>query len=132
MKKAYIIGAAIGLLFVCIAVFSFDSTKIEYADFLKAKSVGKTVQVIGSWSKDIPYSYNSEKNEFTFLMADEKGNKTKVVCDGAKPNNFDIAPMVVIKGKFKGDSFHATDILTKCPSKYEGQADELKGKTLYN
>jgi cytochrome c-type biogenesis protein CcmE len=65
-------------------------------------------------------------------MVDEKGNTSKVVCNGAKPNNFDIAPMVVIKGQFDGDRFHAKEILTKCPSKYEGQFDELKGASLYN
>jgi len=48
------------------------------------------------------------------------------VLDGPKPNNFDIATSVVIKGKMTGDFFHATEILTKCPSKYEGQTGAMK------
>ncbi len=132
MKLKYIIGIVAGLAFAVIAYISFDSTKIEYADFPKAKESGKVVQVIGSWDKSEKYFYDSDKNEFVFKMIDEKGNSTQVFSSGAKPNNFDVAPMVVIKGQYNGERFHAKEILTKCPSKYEGQFDELKGASLYN
>ncbi|MDX9790348.1 MAG: cytochrome c maturation protein CcmE [Candidatus Kapaibacterium sp.] len=132
MKLKYIIGTVIGLAFIVIAYLSFDSSKIEYADFSNAKASGKTVQVIGSWDKTEQYHYDSEKNEFIFKMIDESGGKSLVRVEGAKPNNFDIAPMVVIKGKYEGEKFHAKEVLTKCPSKYEGQFDELKGASLYN
>jgi cytochrome c-type biogenesis protein CcmE len=131
MKLKYIIGGIIGVIFILIALFSFDSSKIEYADFKSAHQSGKVVQVIGSCDKSKPSEYNSEKNTFKFYMNDEKGNKSCIVATGAKPNNFDSAPMVVIKGRYEGDNFHASEILTKCPSKYEGQADELKGKSIY-
>lgn len=45
----------------------------------------------------------------------------RVVYKGTKPNNFEIATNVVVTGKFENGYFHATDVLTKCPSKYEGQ-----------
>lgn len=131
MKMKYIIGLAVGLVFVVVAVMSFDSNKIEYADFKDAKGTGKTVQVIGSWDKSVPVEVNTETNTFKFQMIDEKGNKTRVIATGSKPNNFDVAPMVVIKGKYQGPDFFATEILTKCPSKYEGQFEDLKGATLY-
>lgn len=131
MKMKYIIGLAVGLVFVVVAVMSFDSSKIEYADFKDAKGSGKTVQVIGSWDKSVPVEVNTETNTFKFQMIDEKGNKTRVIATGSKPNNFDVAPMVVIKGKYQGPDFLATEILTKCPSKYEGQFEELEGTTLY-
>jgi cytochrome c-type biogenesis protein CcmE len=53
----------------------------------------------------------------------------RVVLDGAKPNNFEIATSVVAKGSINGDHFHAKEVLTKCPSKYEGDAEAVK-KTL--
>jgi cytochrome c-type biogenesis protein CcmE len=31
-----------------------------------------------------------------------------------------------VKGKYDGEVFQAKEILTKCPSKYEGNADQLK------
>ncbi|MBX3044330.1 MAG: cytochrome c maturation protein CcmE [Candidatus Kapabacteria bacterium] len=132
MNKKYIIGSVIGVVFVVVAYLSFDSSKIEYTDFEHAKESGKIVQVVGSWNKSENYHYDSDKNEFIFLMNDENGNSSHVRVEGAKPNNFDVAPMVVIKGKFEGDKFHAKEVLTKCPSKYEGQFDELKGASLYN
>jgi cytochrome c-type biogenesis protein CcmE len=39
---------------------------------------------------------------------------------------FDIAACIGVKGKYSGDYFHATEILTKCPSKYEGQIGVMK------
>ncbi len=132
MKTKYIVGIVIALIFIAIAVMSFDSSKIEYADFPEAKESGKTVQVIGTWDKSENYFYDSHKDEFVFKMLDEQGNSTYVVCQGAKPNNFDVAPMLVIKGKYQGERFAAQEILTKCPSKYEGQFDEMQGAEHHN
>lgn len=123
MKNKYIIGIVAGLAFLAIAIYSFDSSKIEYSDFTKAKSSGKTVQVIGSWIKDKPFNYNSDKNIFSFHLKDEKNGSAHVVYNGSKPNNFDIAPMVVVKGRFEGSDFIASEVLTKCPSKYEGEME---------
>lgn len=131
MSKKYIIGGAIAVIFAVLAVFAFDTSKIEYADFNKAKETGDIVQVSGSWVKDTPANYDSKNNLFTYTMADENGNTADIVYNGAKPNNFDVAPMVVIKGQYEGDKFHAKEILTKCPSKYEGEFDDLKGQQLY-
>lgn len=132
MNKKYIIGGLIAVLFAVLAIFAFDTSKIEYADFNKAKETGKIVQVSGSWVQEIPFNYDSERNIFTFTMVDEMKNQVDVVYNGAKPNNFDIAPMVVIKGSYQGNKFHAKEILTKCPSKYEGEFEQLEGKQLYN
>ena len=58
---------------------------------------------------------------------DESGKECKVVLDGAAPNNFELATSVVAKGRFTDEGyFHATEVLTKCPSKYEAQAIEAE------
>jgi cytochrome c-type biogenesis protein CcmE len=132
MNKKYIIGGAVAVLFAVLAIFAFDTSKIEYADFQKAKETGNIVQVSGSWVKENNYNYDSHKNLFTYTMIDEQGNEAEVIYKGAKPNNFDIAPMVVIKGKFDKEKFHADEILTKCPSKYEGEFEQLEGQQMYN
>lgn len=126
----YIIGVVIALAFIVLAYMSFDATKIEYSDFEKASDTQKVVQVIGSWNKDKDYKYDTDRNMFTFVMTDEESNDATVIYNGGKPNNFDIAPMVVVKGKFSGEVFEASEILTKCPSKYEGQYEELEGQAL--
>lgn len=128
MKKRYIIGGVIAAAFVMLALFSFNSSSIEYASFDKAQQTGKKVQVMGSWKKDIPYVYKPENNTFSFIMKDENGKEMKVVYDGSVPNNFDISPNVVVTGKYTASNeFKASEILTKCPSKYEGQAGQHPG-----
>ena len=121
MKNKYILGFVLAALFVGIAIYSFDKGKIEYSDFKTAQANGKTVQVIGYPQKDLPMNYDGSKNLFTFTVKDEKQNISKVVYNGSKPNNFDMAPMVVVKGKFADGNFVADEVLTKCPSKYEGK-----------
>jgi cytochrome c-type biogenesis protein CcmE len=126
MNKRYIIGIAVAIVFVVIALLSFDQSTIEYANFSDAKASGKKVQIIGQWVKEQPAVYNADKDEFTFTMQDKKNEKVKIVFAGSKPNNFDIAHYFVVKGKFSGNDFKASEIYTKCPSKYEGNANELK------
>jgi len=121
MKKKYLIGIIAGIILIILAIYSFDASKIEYSDFATARQELKTVQIIGSWVKELPSNYDNKKNQFKFHLKDEKNGIAEVIYNGGKPNNFDIAPMVVVKGKFEGDIFIASEVLTKCPSKYEGK-----------
>lgn len=79
----------------------------------------------GSWQKD-KAKFDATTNQFIFYMKDENNSEMKVVLDGARPNNFEMAESVVAKGKFKDGYFHAKEVLTKCPSKYEGKGEHLK------
>lgn len=108
---------------------TFIESNIEYMDFSTAQTANKKVQVKGKWVKEKESSFDAQKAQFTFYMIDDNQQEVKVVLDGAKPNNFDIATEVVAKGRFKDGYFHANELLTKCPSKYEGNADAVK-KTL--
>lgn len=126
MKPKYIIGFAVVAVFLVLALLSFDSSKIEYANVAQAKESGKTVQIIGKWDKSKEYHYDAQANKFSFVMLDEKNNPTKVVFSGMRPNNFDIAESIVIKGKYANNEFIASEILTKCPSKYEAKSADLK------
>ncbi len=125
MKPRYLIGGIIIIIFVFISLRSFNLNKIDYSNFDGASTTSNTVQVSGALVKEKSYAYNSEKNEFTFYMKDDKLKEVKVIYSGAKPNNFDLAPKVVVKGTYKNNCFYATEILTKCPSKYEGKAEQV-------
>jgi cytochrome c-type biogenesis protein CcmE len=63
-------------------------------------------------------------------MKDESNVEMKVILDGAEPNNFKMAESVVAKGKIKDGNFHATEVLTKCPSKYEGDGQDVKKSSM--
>jgi cytochrome c-type biogenesis protein CcmE len=108
---------------------TFIESNIEYMDFSAAQSVNKKVQVKGKWVKEKDTKFDAAKSQFIFYMVDDNNQEVKVVLDGAKPNNFDLATEVVAKGRFKDGYFHANELLTKCPSKYEGDGTAVK-KTL--
>lgn len=128
MKPKYIIIGAIALGFLALAYFSFDSSKIDYSDFTSAKESEKTVQIIGKVDKNNSVEYKSDANRLTFTMIDELNSSEFVTFNGPKPNNFDLAPMVVVKGRYESGKFIAKEIMTKCPSKYEGSFEEMKNK----
>jgi len=127
-KQARLItGIIIVVVFLVVGFMSFMDSKIEYVDFKEAVNRHRTVEVKGQWVKDKGEKFDVNTNTFTFYMKDDNATEMKVVFDGAKPNNFEVAEAVVVKGKVKDDYFHAKDILTKCPSKYEAKGTEVKG-----
>ncbi len=123
MKKRYLAGGAIVFVFLIIGGMSFLNSSVEYATLSKAEQSGKKVQVTGKWVKEMDTRFDTERNTFTFYMRDEDNKVAKVVFAGAKPNNFDIATSVVAKGRYEDGVFNASEVLTKCPSKYEANPD---------
>lgn len=126
MKPRYLIGGLIAAAALALGVYSLDTTKIAYSDLQYAEQSGKRVQIKGSWVKDKPADYDSKANRFTFTMQDTTGRSVRVVYNNARPNNFELAESIVVKGRVEEGVLHADEILTKCPSKYEGNADGLK------
>ena len=126
MKPKIIVGVLVIVAGIVLSAVNFIESNVEYADFATAQRTHKTIQVKGQWMKDQESRFDAEKAQFIFYMKDDSNRVMKVVLDGAKPNNFELAISVVAKGKMAGDYFHATDVLTKCPSKYEGDAESVK------
>src|SRR6476620_8989843 len=120
MKKLHILGiiviaVAIGVIFV-----SLKNTS-TYADFSEAiENPEKEYHVVGKLDKSQPQIYDPKINpdEFLFSMIDNKGVIKNVVLHKSKPQDFEKSEQIVLIGKMQGESFHANDILMKCPSKY--------------
>jgi cytochrome c-type biogenesis protein CcmE len=128
MKNKYIFGGAIIVLFLGLMGYLFTQSNIKYeSNFSNVMNTDKTVKATGSWVKDKNYQIDKTSRTFSFYMADENGNQMKVVYDGTIPNNFETAKSVVVTGQYKDGYFHARDILTKCPSKYEGDKAKTSG-----
>jgi cytochrome c-type biogenesis protein CcmE len=126
MKLKIIIGGIVVIAGIVLGALNFLESNVEYTDFSTAERTNKKVQVKGEWIKDQPTSFDAEKVKFSFYMKDEANRVSKVVLDGAKPNNFELATSVVAKGKFANGEFHASEVLTKCPSKYEGTSESVQ------
>jgi cytochrome c-type biogenesis protein CcmE len=129
MKVKVIVGAIVVVIGVVLGAMNFMESNVEYANFSAAERSQKKVQVKGEWVKEQPTAFDVQNVKFSFFMKDDASRVAKVVLDGAKPNNFELATSVVAKGKFVNGEFHASEVLTKCPSKYEGSSEAIK-KTL--
>ena len=120
MKNKYIFGGIIIAVFFGIMGYLLTETNIKYEeDFSQIEKSKGTVKATGSWVKEKNYNIDKQKNIFSFYMKDYKGKELKVIYKGAIPNNFESSTSVVVTGKYKDGKFYASDILTKCPSKYE-------------
>jgi cytochrome c-type biogenesis protein CcmE len=131
MKPKVLIAGVIVVVFIIFGSVSFLESNVEYTDVSGAISSHKKVQLKGQWNKEKPSAFDAKTTQFSFYLVDEQGKECKVVLDGAAPNNFEMATSVVAKGRFNADEgyFHATEVLTKCPSKYEAQGEEVKKST---
>lgn len=122
MKNKYMFGGIIIVVFLGVMIFLFTQTNIQYeSSFAKVMQSTKTIKATGMWVKERNYEVDKANNMFSFYMKDTEGNLMKVVYQGTIPNNFESSTSVVVTGKYTNGNFHATDILTKCPSKYQGQ-----------
>jgi len=121
-KKSYIIGAVIVVLALIMAMYSFKSTLTAYVSVSEAKVSPRAVQVAGIVVKGSEH-YDLQSNRLMFTLQEDSGDKMAVEYDGSKPANFDDVTKVVSTGKYnaKREVFVATELLVKCPTKYEGR-----------
>ncbi len=125
MNGKYIIGGIIIVVFMGVMIYLFTQTNVTYENnFTKIRDSHVTIKATGYWVKEKNYHIDKERNLFSFYITDGNGEEMKVIYKGTIPNNFESATSVVITGKYNKDYFHATDILTKCPSKYETKLEE--------
>ena len=129
MKNKYLFGGIIIVVFLGLMGYLLTQSNIKYEDnFQTVMSVDKTVKATGSWDKAKNYSIDKQNRTFSFYLVDQHGNEMKVVFDGTIPNNFETATSVVVTGRYEDGYFHAKEILTKCPSKY--QNSQVKSSSL--
>lgn len=131
MKKIHILGIII--IAVAIgAIFTTLNNTSSYASFAEAASdPDSEFHVVGKFVKDstkLPvYDPKVNANLFTFYMVDNKGMECKVILHKNKPQDFERSEQIVLIGQMEGREFQASDILMKCPSKYnEGQPTATK------
>ncbi len=125
MNVKAIIAGVVVVVFIIFASMSFFQSNVEYVDVAGAMKAHKKVQLKGVWNKE--KGKISESRRFIFYLVDDQGKECKVVLDGVEPDNFTLATTIVAKGRYVDEGyFHATEILTKCPSKYEAQGEQTK------
>jgi cytochrome c-type biogenesis protein CcmE len=126
MKKSYLIGGAVILLAMTMAMYSFKSTLTSYVSVSEAKASKRPVQVAGIVVEGTD-RYDLKSNNLLFTLREDGGDEIKVEYDGPRPGSFDNVTKVVAIGKYepREQIFVAKELLVKCPTKYEGK---VKGK----
>ncbi len=67
-------------------------------------------------------------NTVHFIVTDDEGTMIPVVYSGPVPDTFQEEADVVVEGELTTDGvFEATNLLAKCPSKYEPKAEGEQG-----
>jgi cytochrome c-type biogenesis protein CcmE len=122
MKNSYIIGAIIVVSAMVMALYSFRSTLTSYVKVKEAKKSSRAVQVAGMLVKG-SNRYDLKKNALVFTLREDSGDEMTVEYNGPKPANFDDVEKVVSVGKYNQNKrvFEASELLVKCPTKYEGR-----------
>ncbi|MCC5925350.1 MAG: cytochrome c maturation protein CcmE [Bacteroidetes bacterium] len=126
MKPRLIFGIIFMVAFTSLVLYNFSGSIGTYVNFEEAAyRSGSSTYVIGTWVRDKPHGFNSQSRSFNFYMQDEAGNVRRVVYNNAKPQNFEDAIQLVVKGTMKNNIFYSDDMLVKCPSKYNDQSLEM-------
>ena len=129
MKKSQIfmivaIAAILGLMIVSL----WDNSR-TYATFTEsAEHPQKSYDLVGTLDLTQPIVYDAIANsdEFSFYMFDQDSVNRQVVVNKPKPQDFEKSTQVVVTGKMKDQTFKASSILLKCPSKYEGEQPSIE------
>ncbi len=127
MKRSHIIAIAIIAVAIAALVGSLSDSS-TYADLDEAMAhPGEEYHVVGvlDRSADIVYEPSVNASLTQFTMVDLKGRRCRVKLAKAKPQDLERSERLVLIGEAGTDGdFHASDMLMKCPSKYNEQ-DQL-------
>jgi len=130
MKKSHIliivvIAAAIAII---VTTAGDASTYVTFDQAYDLSSAGnkKDIHVVGQLKKDtggrvIGIAEGMDRVSFSFLMIDDNGKEQKVEYNQPMPPDFTRSEKVVVIGSYDGETFRASKILLKCPSKYQEQ-----------
>jgi cytochrome c-type biogenesis protein CcmE len=109
-----------------IGVSSFKKSVTPYISFEEARRSHGLVQVNGILA-DKQYVLKKDEQFLSFRLKDSKGQVLPVEYRGVVPGNFDQATSIVAIGRYQNEQFVAEQLLVKCPSKYQAEAE--RGKT---
>ncbi|MGM0903294.1 cytochrome c maturation protein CcmE [Mesobacillus maritimus] len=129
MSKNKKIITALSLMGVAIFIMAFSSMPSAGSKEITISQVvnsadkfdGDYIMTEGLLNKE-SIQWNADKIELRFEIMDENELALPVYYKGVQPDNFTDDVIVIVEG-FIGDNgvFEAEKVLTKCPSKYEGE-----------
>lgn len=125
VRNYTLLGAGLLLVFAGFSYSAFQDSLTPYVSYELARDASRVVQVAGGLEKN-SWSYEEDGGLRFTLLDEELGDSIRVRYDGIKPANFEDAVSIVAIGRFDAGTseFAADKLLVKCPSKYQGLAEE--------
>lgn len=128
MKKTQIVVILVVAVLVAtiISMATGLSTSVGFKEAFEAP--GTEFKVSGTLDRTQPVIYDPETDtEMTvFYMADKHDEIQKVYLRKAKPTGLEQSETIDLYGKVIDGEFHASEILMKCPSKYNEHNHSLE------
>lgn len=130
MKKIHIVIIVVVAIVSAILVSTYTSS-VDSVSFAQAKlSEGTQVKIVGTFdkTKEIEYDALKDANLTKFYVIDQDGRSECVYLHDkqGRPMGLAQSENVTIEGKYDVDgTFHASNLLMKCPSKYNDQKHSL-------
>jgi len=123
MNPKVMIALGLFVAAAAIGVSSFRQTVTPYISFHEARRAPGMVQVNGVLA-DKSYVLKRDEQFLEFKLKDSHQEIMPVVYRGVIPGNFDQATSIVAIGRYQVDHFEAEQLLVKCPSKYQAEAEK--------
>jgi len=129
MKKMHIVLMLAIITGVAIIIYGSKDVS-TYASFADATQNTGSVKISGQLDleHDVVYDIEKDANSFSFYMKDGDNVSKKVILNKPKPQDFERAESVVVTGKMQEDTFMASEILMKCPSKYKDEEIRIRAE----
>lgn len=123
MKKRYIIGGCVILAAVVYLLYLSFGDAVSYyvkvSEFFDRESelTGTNIRVAGKIAA--PINWDTEALDLQFNIS-EGGESMPVIYKGARPSGFKEDSSILVEGRYQSDGlFHASQLIIRCPSKYE-------------
>jgi len=123
MNVKWILAVALVAAGVYFGITSFKKSVTPYISFAEAKQSTGMVQVNGVLA-DKNYVLKKDEQYLEFKLRVSRGEILPVAYRGVIPGNFDQATSIVALGRYQSDHFEAEQLLVKCPSKYQAEAQK--------
>jgi cytochrome c-type biogenesis protein CcmE len=130
-KLKFITGGVMIVLAIIYLMYTGIQSNATYfmtVDELFTKGVeveNQTVRVAGKVDVGT-VEFNNRDLILKFDVISENGQHLPVVFNGPKPDQMREGTEAILEGKYDGQTFEAKNLLLKCPSKYEGEPEEIE------
>jgi cytochrome c-type biogenesis protein CcmE len=134
MKRGYVIGGTLIALCAVTAAYSLSRAAISNVGFAEAEKSGEPCIIYGKLHKETVRMESAMKHVQFQLEEDRTGQPMEVLYDNPSDPvtaNFASASHVRAVGTYDGQSrvFRATQLYTKCPSKYDSGGYKAEGSS---